>query len=177
MFNKLVLRVFLSLSLAMSCAGTANATLITQDILFNSFFDNVDTFEVIGNVTVETDNIDSWGIIDGQWESFSFYGFEVDPYDPTWNLFVAAFDVNNVMKGIESLDFDVTLFASLSFGGYIDVFDTASSITYSLFDNADGSLYDAGALAFGRATAVPTPATLLLFITGILGLVVRRKNN
>ncbi|MCI2282748.1 PEP-CTERM sorting domain-containing protein [Colwellia sp. MSW7] len=34
-----------------------------------------------------------------------------------------------------------------------------------------------GALAFGKATAVPLPRTLMLFLTGILGLVVRRKNS
>lgn len=177
MLNKLILRVFLSLSLTLSCAGAANATLITQDILFNSFFDSVDTFEVIGNVTVDTDNIDSSGYIEGQWESFSFYGFDVDPFDPTWDTFVAVFDVSNVMKGIEFFTFDVTLFSDLSFIGLIDVFNTDISITYSLFNNADETLRDAGTLALGRATAVPTPATLVLFLTGILGLVVRRKNS
>jgi hypothetical protein len=177
MLNKLILRIFLSLSLAFSCAGTANATLITQDILFNSFFDNEDTFEVIGNVAVDTDNIDDWGFIENTWESFSFYGYDVDPFDPSWNIFVAVFDVSNIMKGIESLDFDVTLLSDLSFAGYIDVYDPINSVTFSLFDNADNNLYDAGALAFGKATAVPLPATLMLFLTGILGLVVRRKNS
>ena len=177
MLNKLVLRVFLSLSLAFSCASTVNATLISQDILFNSIYDNEDTFELIGNITVDTDEIDSWGSIVGSWESFSFYGFEVDPFDANWNLFVAYFDINNIMQGIESLDFDVTVLTDLSFSGYIYVYDSISSITYSLFDNTDGSLYDAGALAFGRATAVPLPATLILFLTGIVGLVLRRKIN
>ncbi len=177
MLNKLVLRIFLSLSLAISCAGTANATLITQDILFNSFFDTEDTFEVIGNITVDTDDIDSWGFIENTWESFSFYGIDVDPFDPTWNLFVAAFDVTNIMKGIESLDFEVTLLSDLSFSGYIDVYNPVNSVAFSLFNNADDSLWDAGALAFGKATAVPLPATLILFLTGILGLVVRRKNS
>ncbi len=176
MLNKLILRVFLSLSLALSCAGTANATLINQDILFNSIFDNEDTFEVIGHVSISLDTMDEWGEVNGTWESFSFYGYEVDPFDANWDLFVAIIDVTNIAAGIESLDFDVTLFSDLSFAGYIDVYDPINSISFSLFDNANEDLWDAGALAFGRANVVPTPATLVLFLTALMGLVVRRKN-
>ncbi|MCI2282749.1 hypothetical protein L3081_04180 [Colwellia sp. MSW7] len=98
---------------------------------------------MIGSVAVDTDNIDDWGFIENTWESFSFYGYDVDPFDPSWNIFVAVFDVSNIMKGIESLDFDVTLLSDLSFAGYIDVYDPINSVTFSLFDNADNNLYDA----------------------------------
>ena len=33
------------------------------------------------------------------------------------------------------------------------------------------------ALAFGDATVVPTPATLVLFLTAVAGLAARRKNS
>lgn len=177
MLNKLVLRVFLSLSLAFSFAGAANATLISQDILFNSIYDDKDTFEVIGHISINLDSMDNWGWVEGTWESFSFYGYEVDPFDANWDLFVAIIDVTNIAAGIESLDFDVTLFSDLSFAGYIDVYDPINSVSFSLFNNANADLWDAGALAFGKASVVPTPATLILFLTALMGLVVRRKNS
>ena len=39
MLNKLILRAFLSISLALSFTGAANATLISQDILFEKLID------------------------------------------------------------------------------------------------------------------------------------------
>ncbi len=177
MLNKLVLRALLSISLAFSAIGAANATLISQDILFNSDLDAVDEYQVIGNVTISLDTMDEWGYVENTWESFTFFGYDADAFDINWNIFTAIVDVNDVAAGIESLDFDVTLFSTLSFAGFIDAFDPAGSFTFSLFDNADGSLYDAGALAFGNTTVVPTPATLVLFLTAVIGLASRRKNS
>lgn len=176
MLNKLVLHVFLSLTLAFSFAGAANATLISQDILFDDFNDGLDEYVVIGNVTISLDTLDEYNSVVGSWESFTFYGFEVDVYDPILNQFVAVVDPTNLMAGIESLDFDVTLFDFYSFAGFIDGYDPNWSITYSLW-NANNELLEAGQLAFGQASVVPTPATLVLFLTALMGLVVRRKNS
>jgi hypothetical protein len=177
MLNKIVLRALLSISLAFSAIGAANATLISQDILFNSDFDAVDEYEVIGNITISLDTMDEWGFVENTWESFTFYGFEADTFDANWDLFNAIVDVDNVAAGIESLDFDVTLFSDLSFAGFIDAFDPAGSFTFSWFNNANGDLGDAGALAFGNTTVVPTPATLVLFLTAVVVLTSRRKNS
>lgn len=177
MLNKLVLRALLSLSLAFTFIGGANATIISQDILFNSEFDDSDEYQVIGNISISLDSMDEWGEVNGTWESFSFYGYEVDAFDPEWNLFVAYIDPANIIAGIESLDFDVSLFGDLIFAGYIDAFNPAESISYSLFDNADGSLWNAGTLAFGDVAVVPAPATLVLFLTAIAGLASRRKRS
>jgi hypothetical protein len=176
MLNKLILRAFLSISLALSFTGAANATLISQDILFNSEFDTVDEYSVIGNVTISLDTMNEWGEVSGTWESFSFYGFEVDAYIDGLDTFEAVVDVTNIAAGIESLDFEVSLFADLIFAGFIDTYNPADSISYSLFDQADGSLWEAGTLAFGEASVVPTPATLVLFLTAIAGIASRRKN-
>lgn len=173
MLNKLILRALFSVSLAFSFAGAANATLISQDILFDSAFDNVDEYEVIGNITISLDTIDDWGTV-SVWESFTFYGYEADTDGAYFETFV---DVNNIAAGIESLDFDVTLFTTLSFAGYIDTYNPADSISYSFFDNADASLVTAGNLMFGDVSVVPTPATLVLFLTAIAGLASRRKNS
>lgn len=176
MLNKLVLHVFLSLALAFSFAGTANATLISQDILFDDFNDNVDEFVVIGQVTINLDTLDEFNSVVGSWESFTFYGYEMDAFDPAMDLFVAVVDPTNLMAGIESLDFDVMLFGYYSFAGFVDGFDPNWSISYSLWDG-QAVLLEAGLLAFGEANVVPTPATLVLFLTALMGLVVRRKNS
>jgi hypothetical protein len=176
MLNKLILRAFLSISLALSFTGAVNATLISQDILFDTIADDVAEFEVIGNITINLDTMDEFGFIEDTWESFTFFGYEADsPAD----LFLAIVDPTNIAAGIESLDFDVTVFSSLSFAGYIDSFETVSSnnVSFSLFDNNAESIFNAGTLAFGKATAVPTPATLVLFLTAVAGLVARRKNH
>ena len=176
MLNKLILRAVLSLSLAIGSIG-ANATTISHDILFDSIYDSVDEYQVIGNVTINLDTMNQWGEVSGTWESFSFYGFEVDAFDADFDYFEAIIDVTNIAAGIESLDFGVTLFSDLVFSGFIDAYDMDSSVTYSLYDNADGSLWNAGALAFGDATVVPTPATLVLFLTAVAGLASRRRNS
>lgn len=177
MLNKLILRAFLSITLALSFTGAANATLISQDILFDTISDTVDEFEVIGNITINLDTMDEFGFVEGTWESFTFFGYDVDAYDENLNLFLAIVDPANIAAGIESLDFDVTVFSTLSFAGYIDSFDPDVSVSFSLFDNANESLFNAGSLAFGDATVVPTPATLILFLTAVAGLAARRKNS
>ena len=173
MLNKLVLRALLSLSLAFGFSGAANATLISQDILLNSVVNSVDVFEVVGHITVNIDTLDDFSSV-GTWESFTFYGYEVDTVGA---YFSAVVDSTNIAAGIESLDFDVTLFSSLSFAGYIDTAFPDDSFTYSFFDNTNAEIIDAGTLAFGAATVVPTPATLVLFLTAVAGLVARRKRS
>ena len=176
MLNKLVLNALLSLSLAFSFAGAANATLISQDILFNVAGDNIDEYEVIGNITISLDTMDVDGYIEDTWESFTFYGYEADSIA---DLFFAVVNPDDIAAGIESLDFDVTVFSSLSFAGYIDSYETATStnISFSLFDNEAENIFSAGSLAFGDATVVPTPATLVLFLTALAGLAARRRNS
>ncbi|OUR80412.1 hypothetical protein A9Q75_10575 [Colwellia psychrerythraea] len=179
MLNKLVLRALFSLSLAFSFAGAANATLISQDILFNTAGDTVDEYEVIGNITISLDTMDDWGAVQDTWESFTFYGYEVDALDPTFGEFYTEVDPDNLNAGLNFLQFDVTVFSRLSFAGYIDTFETVSTtdISFSLFDNQAESIFSAGTLALGAATVVPTPATLVLFLTAIAGLAARRKNS
>jgi len=177
MLNKLVLGALFSLSLAFSFVGTANATLISQDILFNSEFDEGDEYSVIGSVTISLDTMDDWGTVENTWESFTFFGYEADAFDSNWDTFTAIVDPTNIAAGLEFLYFDVTLFADLSFHGVIDVASVDDSYTLSLYNNANAELYDAGTLAFGDVSVVPTPATLVLFLTAVAGLAARRKNS
>jgi hypothetical protein len=173
MLNKLILRAFLSISLALSFTGAANATLISQDILFDTMSDDVDEFKVIGNITINLDTIDDFGSVK-IWESFTFYDYEADVLADKFETIV---DVNNIAAGIQFLDFDVTVFSKLSFSGIIDSYNSTNSVAFSVFDNATAGLFDAGALAFGDVNVIPTPATLVLLLTAVAGLAARRKKS
>ena len=164
MFNKLILRALLSLSLAFTFIGSANAALITQDIIS-------DQYGVIGSVTVNTNDADDWGFI-SDWVSFDFFGYEAEMAF----LFEAEIDVMDFSAGILNLDFDVNDlcfdcewayngFIEAGWGGAVDIFDV----------NTGDFVFFAGDLSFGEASVVPEPAALLLFFTGLMGLVARRK--
>ena len=167
MLNKLILRAFLSLSLAFSFIGAANAALITQDLISDT------AGGVIGSITIETLGIDEFDSVN-DWVSFEFLGFEAE----TSFLFSAVIDTTNLYAGILSLDFDINDqcpgcewayngFVESGFGGAVDIFDA----------NTGDLIFFAGDLTLGQATVVPTPATLVLFLTAIAGLVARRKNS
>ena len=188
MLNKLVLSTLLSISLALSFTGTANATLISQDILFQQLVDVDDSglgiyaeAVTIGHLSVNLDTLDvdedGFGYLSNTWETFSFYNTDVDTFDPEFHTFEAVIDTNNLMAGIEFLIFEVDVLGAFAFIGNIDAFDIESSVGYSLHNLVTGDFMEAGSLSFGDATIVPTPATLVLFLTAIAGLVVRRKNS
>ncbi len=201
MFNNLVLRVLISLVVAFSSIGAANATLINQDIWFDSLItdDEVD-YKRIGFISIDLTGADIYETYDNeleqwvtlgevtQWGDFSFYNFDFwteaqsnvvladDPFAfPMFGLFTAVYNVNDIFAGIESLDFSVieNTYDTYAFNGYIDTFGGEA---FDIFDD-EGGFYDYGNLAFGRATIVPAPATLVLFLTAIMGLVVRRKHS
>jgi len=204
MFNKLVLRALFSFSFSFSFvfgfAGVANATLINQDIWFDSALTVEVDYKRIGFISIDTTGADIYEVYDNdlqqwvtlgavdQWVDFSFYNFgfwteaednialAADPFAfPMFGFFEAVFNVDNISAGIESLDFSVTenKYNFYAFNGYIDTF---SGEAIDIF-NVDGRFYDYGDLAFGQATVVPTPATLVLFLTAVVGLVARRKTN
>ena len=199
MFNKLITRTFFSLALAFGFTSAANATLITQGIFFDSAFTDEVDYQQIGFITIDTRNADVYDLYGDQsvilgdvveWVEFSFYNFDLytqaesdvypysDPKDlPLFGNFMATFDVNNLSAGIEFLTFDVTakVPALYAFNGYVDTFGGEA---YDLFD-ANGNFYDYGGLALSKAilTAVPTPATLVLFLTAMVGLTMRRQKS
>jgi hypothetical protein len=188
MLNKLILRAFLSISLALSFAGAANATLISQDILFQELIDIDDLglgiyaeAVTIGHLSVNLDTLDidedGFGFLSNTWEKFSFYTFDVDTFDSEFHTFEAVIDTNNLFAGIEFLTFEVDVLGTFAFNGIIDSFDIENSVDYSLYNFTTDDFMEAGALSFGEATVVPTPATLILFLTALAGLAARRKNS
>jgi len=163
MLNKLILSAILSLSLAFS----ANAALITQDLISDT------AGGIIGSITIDTVSVDEFDTVNS-WVSFDFFGFEAE----TAYLFAAVIDTNDLYAGILSLDFDVNDscagcewayngFAGAGFNGMVDIFDIATGDLMFFADD----------VVLGQATVVPTPATLVLFLTAVAGLASRRKNS
>ena len=165
MLNKLILRAFLTISLALSFTG-ANAALITQDIIS----DNLGG--VIGSITIDTVNVDEFDTV-YDWVSFDFFGYEaVESF-----FFQAVIDTTDLNAGILSLDFDVTdecFGCEWAYNGFID----SGISSFDIFDvTTSGFVYFTDDLYFGQASVVPTPATLVLFLTAVAGLASRRKNS
>ncbi|OUR62599.1 hypothetical protein A9Q74_03985 [Colwellia sp. 39_35_sub15_T18] len=164
MLNKLVLRALLSLSLAFTFLGTANAALITQDIIS-------DSLGVIGSITIDTVAVDEFDSVN-DWVSFDFFGYEAEESF----LFSAIIDTSDFYAGILSLDFDVNDlcfscewayngFIEAGFGGAVDIFDPANGDFIFFTDD----------LSFGQASVVPEPSALILLLTGLIAFAVRRK--
>lgn len=172
MLNKLILRAFLSISLAFSFTGAANATLINQNIL--------DAGSVIGNIVINTNDAVLFDVDDSYVESFvSFKLFDIELLDLTAfsldnPLFEAHFNHNDLFSGLETLDFDLTdVFGAFYWAGsiwldpsfnYIDVFDGPNSIILFSPD-----------VTLGAVTVVSEPKTLILLLTGLIALRARRK--
>jgi len=178
MLNKLILRALLSIVLAFSFTG-ANAALITQDIISESE-------GVIGSITINTwsaENAGS-GLSDVfVWEEFSIWGWDMEvPALPDPNQFLASFNTDDLFSGIQDLYFDLNddfvLYPYAYNGSIGDVFNPGATGFIDVFDINVSPTELVGFYSdvyFGDATVVPTPATLVLFLTAVAGLVVRRK--
>ncbi len=176
MLNKLILRAFLSISLAVTFTGAANAALITQDIL-----DGNNTN--IGFITIDTSNLDEFDSV-LTWEAFNILGFDMEAPEITdANQFYAAIDPTDFFAGIFDIQFDlVDVLGAFQWAGgtFIDTDDTVDSygITVNQLGAENPPLVGyISSFSFGEATVVPTPATFVLFLTAIAGLAARRKNH
>ncbi len=174
MLNKLVLRVLLSLTIAVSFVGLANATLITQEFISDA------TGDVIGSITINTEPSEDAGFGLKNvfiWEEFEFFGLDMQPPSlADGSQFYASFDSFDFSLGIQDLQFDLNdvfdLYAwnGAAFGGFggVDIFASP---------NGDPSFSGYIEFTLGQASIVPTPATLVLFLTAITALAARRKNS
>ena len=171
MLNKLILRAFLSLSLALSFTS-ANAALITQDFISDASGD------VIGSITINTfpaEVDEGFGTI-YTWEEFDFFGIDMLAPDVADGFqFLASFDTADYSLGLQDLSFDLDdvfgwySWSGVAFGGAGDV------VAYDLAGNPDPEFVGYFTYSLGEASVVPTPATLVLFLTAVAGLAARRK--
>ena len=176
-----VVKTLSAVSLVLALSSTANATLITQDILIDGFF--------LGSLSVDTSNgVDIGG---GLVEISAFE--EMIMFDPIFSAFVpvdllgpetiflfnAVIDTNNLFGGIEFLEFDIESSNAFSYNGIFDAFavDPAFDNFIDIFDTFGGgsALVDFGQLSLGNVT-VPAPSAAILMALAIGGLMVRRRS-
>jgi hypothetical protein len=170
--KKLVLTLMLFCFASLYSQPSVHASpILTQDIIV----EDDGAFFNIGSVSVNV--ADSFELVDPtftveSWLSFDLFGFQfMQGLD---DLFVADFDINNLMAGFEFLSFDVldvdtgwAFQGFFSFGlGFIDVFSAPNETLIAFFDNA--FLGDA-------RVAVPAPATFSLMLLALFGLMLRRR--
>lgn len=176
MLNKLVLRFVLALSLVVS--ASASAALITQDIVSEQY-------GIIGSISINT--VPSNSFLDLEevytWDEFSLFGFDMNEVDPIENefgdQFFAQFDPMNLYAGIQELYFDASdddafypweyqgsIYAGDN-NGWLDIFDENPSTPELIFFAEDISL--------GEVSVVPEPSAVMLLLSGLIALSVRRK--
>ncbi len=179
MLNKLILRAFLSISLALTFTGAANAALITQDLLDGDGGN-------IGSISINTDSLDEYGDT-FSWEEFNLLGIDMlAPEIADGSNFYASFDLENLAAGLWDLQFDLVDVLSAYQWQVASFYDVDGKVVAE-FDYGL-SIYKLGAedptfagyiseIVYGEATVVPTPATFILFLTAVAGLAARRKNH
>ncbi|MDP4536412.1 PEP-CTERM sorting domain-containing protein [Alkalimonas collagenimarina] len=147
------------------------APILTQDIIV----EDDGMFFLAGSVSVNV--ADSFELFDSvfsadSWLSFDLFGFQFE--QGMDDLFVADFDIDNLMAGFEFLQFDVLDLDSgwafqgiFSFGsGFIDVFSAPNETLVAFFENA----------FLGEVSvAVPAPATISLMLLALFGLMLRQR--
>ncbi|WDD97951.1 PEP-CTERM sorting domain-containing protein [Thalassomonas actiniarum] len=169
MFNKLFLKVLLSVSLSVAALSSANAALITQDILF----DDQGTWSSIGEITVVTAEADKFGYI-SEWYDFTLLGFDLlTVAESGGGLFEAEIDLADFSAGLQFLSFDLS---ESNLGTY--AFNGIVSAQFSFFDAfTSNGLALFGEIKLGDAeVSVPEPETAFLLLMAVAGLMVRRKS-
>ncbi|WP_448551235.1 hypothetical protein [Thalassotalea montiporae] len=164
-----------SLCVVFMLSQTANAALITQDILLD---DNV-----FGEITVDTRD----GFIDGDYfviESF----FSLTLFDPDLGaitsvdefsmadlfLFTIEVLVDDVYAGIEFFEFDILSSNGVGYDGFFDAFspdpllDNVINVTAANSDQF-------GQLSFGQASVISEPSVMAVFALMLAVLANRRR--
>lgn len=179
MFNKLFLKVLLSITLTVTALSSANASLISQDVLFQ---DDQGIWSAVGNISVDTAIANDDGFI-SEWANFSLFGYDLWTVEQAATqgfgagVFEAAVNVADFTSGLQFLSFDLTESNSstYAFNGFFDVMPGDYFI--DAFNSNGIALF--GGLKLGQAVVtgaeVPEPETVFLLLSGIAALMVRRK--
>lgn len=159
-FKNLVCAATLAIT-SLGFASSANAALITQDILLDG--------AVYGSVTVNTNAADSFGLI----ESFVNLVLDGKEIAETF-IFTAIVDANNVFAGIESLDFDLGSADGFAYQGIFDAFNPTSN-RLDVFDG-NGDLISFGPMTLSQPPSVVSePSIAAMMMLALLALGVRRS--
>lgn len=163
-------------------AGTAMAAPISGSISFTGDWDAVDSswaVTTIGaatgisfndtdgdlfNANVQSATADFAGLVG--FDNATFQDFQFSPFsasiDPLWS-------VNDFWFELNTLNVDYQSDSALVLSGY-------GTITATGFDATPGSFnFSGNSFTWSATSAVPEPATMLLFGTGLIGLVALRR--
>ncbi|MCC2616882.1 PEP-CTERM sorting domain-containing protein [Aestuariibacter halophilus] len=167
---KFVKHYFAALLLVLGTVSTAQATLITHDVLIDG--------TAYGEITIDT--------IDGVDDGFGFLSFDTFTSftmfgrDMGFSVFdfEAIVDSTNLFAGIEFLAFDTESFDGYAFQGIFDAFafDPALDNFIDIFDTFSGNPVVFGELSLSAPPAVVSePGVAVLFMTALAGLFIRRR--
>lgn len=149
-------------------SANSDATLITQDIIFDN---GIDPAGVIGEITVNVDD----NALGGMQDIFDFVSFSFMGEDVTETfVFEATVNSDDFFAGIEFLLFDVNA-PGVS---YIGIFETSSPAVDNFLDvytQPGFNFRDTGLISLSAATVVPEPTALALFALALVGFSIPRK--
>jgi hypothetical protein len=173
----------LAATLAVASLGltsfSANAILITQDILVTDQFVSTDEF-LFGTVTI---NVDDALLGNGIISVFDFVSLTLLFGDPSGAVFdfEAQVDSDNIFAGIEALFFDTddTFLPAWAYSVAIETFSAPADNSADVFDTSltfpDNIVISAETARLGQATFVPEPSTVALFGLVLVAMGLRRR--
>jgi len=184
---KSIKNFFLAMSITVLAVSSANAALISHDILFDDFSTTDVMFEKIGYFVVDTDKADSWGEITS-WEELqidilgsSFKFFTEAEAVNVGNLsffdnFLAIVDPDNVFAGVEALGFNLTEKITSTIKFQADFGFSPGPGTFDMFGAAGdpAAFQGAGNIKLG-SVELPEPPMILLFLTGLIALRLQKR--
>jgi len=171
---KYLKHIFLAATLALGLGTTANAALITQDIIFTD--EATGNLGLLGTISVEVDTTETGVIFNDSFVSLELYGFPVVEGVNDIFLFGYEVDADNVYGGLLSLEIDADLvpgdlFTDLYyFDGGLMFFDN-----YSTVFNANNDILAFGGVSLAQASVVSEPAMLSLLLLGVAAMGMRRR--
>ena len=176
-FKTMCIRAIAGLSLLVTASFSANATLISQDIL------DLDAGVVLGSITVKMDDSryntgpadNFWAggltLVEFELSGFASFAAELDPYFSDVEI-----DTNNLFAGIQYIGFDGD---DIGFGAdtwsYQLGYQAGIFGFLDVFENASGDVVYFSNVGLGAASVVSAPGTMGLMMLAMGAVYLRRR--